>query len=158
MVANKDWGPLLWRLLHGMAECVGNQATPLLATDEVNELIFCLRDLEMIMPCAKCRAHYRTWRKDHPLETLAPLRGPAFREAVRLWLYQLHENVNKDREVDSTVTLEDCPGLYRDLPIRELWLQYNQLMQTTLHMRLVNGSALQNFGRHFTLFRKLVGR
>lgn len=158
MVANKDWGPLLWRLVHGMAEATGNQTTAILATDEANELIFCLRDLEHIMPCAMCRAHYKAWRKEHPLETLSGLRGPAFREAVRSWLYNLHENVNQQREIVSGIALEDCETLYKQIAIRDLWIDYGKLIQGSLYTRQVNGSALQNFGRHFTLFRKLVGR
>jgi hypothetical protein len=158
MVANRDWGPLLWRILHGMAEYTGKQGTALLATDEVNEMIFCLRDLEHIMPCPMCRSHYRAWRKDHPLEQIAALRGSAFREAVRLWLYNLHENVNRQRDVVSNITISDCETLYMNIPIRDIWIEYGKIIQGSLYTRQVSLSALQNFTRHFTLFRKLVGK
>lgn len=155
---NKEWGPILWRLLHGMAECVGTPKAHLIANDEVHELILCLRDIETIMPCAMCRSHYRAWRKDHPLEAMANLRGVPLREAIRSWLFKLHENVNQRRGVASGLTLEDMPRLYGSVPIRDVWLEYTKHIQGTLDIRQVSVAALQNFGRHFTLFRKLVSR
>ncbi len=50
-MSSRPWGPPLWKILHGIAEALGNQTIPMLATDEAHEIVFLLRDVEKIMPC-----------------------------------------------------------------------------------------------------------
>lgn len=112
-MSSKPWGPPLWKLLHGIAETLGNQSVPMLATDEAHEIVFLLRDVEKIMPCQLCRNHYHEWRKNNPLEEIDKLRGPMLKEGVREWLYNLHENVNRSRGIESGLTLEQIPEIGR---------------------------------------------
>ena len=154
----RDWGPPLWKVLHGITESLGNQKVSILSTDEANEMIFLLRDVEKIMPCALCRNHYHAWRKEHPLEQLATLRGPALREGVRKWLYNLHEQVNQDKKIESGITLEQIPDIYRQVDIRTEWGIFFQKMKASTEVGLVSQSVLENFHRHLGILRKLLGR
>lgn len=154
----REWGTPLWKILHSITESLGNQKNAMLAADEAHEMVFLLRDLEKVMPCQLCRQHYNAWRKDHPLEQLAVLRGPTLREAVRKWLYELHENVNKDRKIVSNVTLEQIPDLYKQIDIRTEWGRFFELMKSSTEVGLVSQLVLQNFHRHLGILRKLLGR
>jgi hypothetical protein len=154
----REWGNPLWKVLHSITESLGNQKIAILANDEANEIVFLLRDVEKIMPCALCRNHYHEWRRDHPLEQLAALRGVALREAVRKWLYDLHENVNKSRKIESGITLEQIPDLYKQIDIRTEWGKFFELMKVTTEVGLVSQTVLQNFHRHLGILRKLLGR
>lgn len=154
----REWGPPLWRLLHGITESLGNQKNSLMATDEAHEIVFLLRDVEKIMPCALCRNHYNAWRKSHPLEQIAQLRGPALRDAVRTWLFELHENVNQDRKISSGITLDQIPALYKGVDIRTEWAKFFELIKASTEIGLVSQTILQNFHRHLGVLRKLLGR
>ena len=154
----REWGNHLWKVLHSITESLGNQKIAMLASDEANEMVFLLRDVEKIMPCALCRNHYHEWRRDHPLEQLATLRGVALREGVRKWLYDLHENVNKSRKIESNITLEQIPDLYKQIDIRTEWGKFFELMKGSTEAGLVSQTVLQNFHRHLGILRKLLGR
>jgi hypothetical protein len=154
----REWGNPLWKILHSITESLGNQKNTILSADEAHEIVFLLRDLEKVMPCQLCRQHYNKWRKEHPLEKLSVLRGPALRDAVRKWLYELHENVNQDRKLESNITIEQLPELYKSVDIRTEWGKFFEQMKTSTEVGLVSQLVLQNFHRHLGILRKLLGR
>lgn len=157
-MSSKPWGPPLWRMLHGMAECLGNQAVPMLATDEAHEIVFLLRDVEKIMPCQLCRNHYHQWRKDHPLEEIDKLRGYMLKAGVRQWLFDLHEEVNRTRGIDSGLTVDQMEDLYKQTDLKEAWADFFTKVKQTTEVGTVSQSVLQNFHRRFGMLRKIVGR
>lgn len=145
-------------MLHGIAEALGNQPVPMLATDEAHEIVFLLRDVEKIMPCQLCRTHYRAWRKDHPLEELDRLRGYMLKTGVRQWLYDLHENVNRSRGVESSLTIEQMEEMYKQTDLKEAWAEFFTKVKLTTEVGLVSQTALQDFHRRYGMLRKLVGK
>jgi hypothetical protein len=157
-MSSKPWGPPLWKLLHGIAECLGNQPVAMLATDEAHEIVFILRDVEKIMPCQLCRNHYREWRKNHPLEEIDKLRGPMLKEGVREWLYNLHEIVNKTRGIESGILLDQIPELYKQVNFKEAWGDFYIQIKSSTEIGLVSQTVLQAFHRRFGMLRKLVGK
>jgi hypothetical protein len=157
-MSSKPWGPPLWKLLHGIAEALGNQPVAMLATDEAHEIVFILRDVEKIMPCQLCRNHYHEWRKNHPLEEIDKLRGPLLKEGVREWLYNLHENVNKTRGIESGILLEQIPELYKQVNFKEAWGDFYTQIKSSTEIGLVSQTVLQAFHRRFGMLRKLVGK
>jgi hypothetical protein len=157
-MSGKTWGPPLWKLLHGITEALGNQSVAMLATDEAHEIVFLLRDVEKIMPCQLCKNHYHKYRKDHPIEEIDRLRGPMLREGVRKWLFDLHEEVNRDRGVESGITLEQIPDLYKQVDFKETWGEFLTKIKASTEVGLVSQTVLQNFHRRFGMLRKLVGK
>ncbi len=158
MPSNKDWGHPLWQLLHGLAEYIGNQYIPMMAADEAHEIVFILKDIEKIMPCALCRAHYQTYRKTHSIDVFQQMRGYQLREAVRKWLYNLHEEVNTSREIQSNITLEMLPELYKSVDIKAQWGDFFQKIKLSTEVGLVSQRTLENFHRHLGILRKLLGK
>ncbi len=157
-MSSKPWGPPLWRMLHGIAEALGNQPVPMLATDEAHEIVFLLRDVEKIMPCQLCRGHYRQWRKDHPLEELDKLRGYMLKTGVRKWLYDCHENVNRSRGQESQISLDQMEMMYTSIDLQKEWAEFYTQIKLSTEIGLVSQSVLQAFHRRFGMLRKLVGR
>lgn len=158
MPTKREWGPPLWKILHGITESLGNQAMPLLSTDEAHEIVFILRDVDKIMPCALCRNHYNAWRKTHPIERLDRLRGPMLRDAVRNWLFELHEDVNARNETPSGLCEDQIHDLYAGVDIRTEWGTFLTTIKQSTEVGLVSQTALTNFHRHLGILRKLVGR
>jgi hypothetical protein len=157
-MSSKPWGPPLWKILHGIAEALGTQTIPMLATDEAHEIVFLLRDVEKIMPCQLCRTHYREWRKNHPLEDIDKLRGHMLKTGVRQWLFDLHENVNRSRNIESGLTVEQMPDLYGSVDFKEAWGEFFTKVKLNTEVGLVSQSVLQNFHRRLGMLRKLVGK
>jgi len=157
-MSSKPWGPTLWKLLHGIAEALGNQPVAMLATDEAHEIVFLLRDVEKIMPCQLCRTHYHAYRKDHPLEDIDRLRGFMLKTGVREWLYNLHQEVNQSRGIESTITLEEIPEVYKNVNFKEAWGEFYTQIKSSTEIGLVSQTVLQNFHRRFGMLRKLVGK
>jgi hypothetical protein len=158
MPGKREWGPPLWKLLHGLTESLGNQTVAILSTDEAHEIVFLLRDLDKIMPCALCRNHYIAWRKTHPIETLGRLRGPMLRDGVRKYLYDLHQDVNERNSVQCEIKEEDLHELYKTIDIRAQWAEFLTKIKLSTEVGLVSQTALTNFHRHLGLLRKLIGR
>ena len=118
MVSPQEWGPQAWELLHGIAERVGKHDRPTMIRDEQNSLRLTLRNFWSLMPCQKCQSHYRSYLQKHPPELFLNLNGEWLREALREWLYKLHEDVNNRREVNPSVQLEDLPERYGSVDLR----------------------------------------
>lgn len=109
MVNTQEWGPPLWRVLHTWAERLGRQTIPIMAADERRAWVNFLRTIEAVMPCAKCRLHFKAWRLKHPYERF--LTAYDIRSEAREWLWSLHEEVNAEKGATG-LALEDLPVLY----------------------------------------------
>ncbi len=157
MAQNKEWGPLFWAVLHTAAEQLGKPRAPINQTDEVNTWMLLLKSVEGAMPCQMCRDHYHTWLGSHPVSAFTSLRGQTLREAARKWLYELHEDVNRRREVVSGISIEQLPSLYGSLSgfqgkvealvaALKLGVQYGR----------VKMEGTYSFRKHLHYFRKIT--
>ena len=157
LTQNGIWGPLLWRILHILAEQVGKPKHPITQTDEVQKWIQFMKSVEATMPCALCRGHYKEWISKHPLNELALLRGQAFREATRKYVWQLHENVNTDRNISSGISLEACKELYGSCDTLQSTIdKFAQFIQEIISSGKFKGEGFTEFRKQLTLLRKLA--
>lgn len=151
------WGPVLWSILHTAAEHLGAVRHPLIQTDETNRWIFLLKSLEDAMPCKLCRKHYGEWIKHNPISQFTPLRGEALRERARKWVYELHENVNRSRNVTSGILLENIPTMYGSLENYQLHIeQFVALSKEAVQQGLVKAEGTWQFRNHLHYLRKLT--
>jgi hypothetical protein len=150
------WGPLLWRLLHTIAEKLGTTKPDLLAADEAREVVFLLKGIEVIMPCEKCRRHYHEYRIKNPYDVFAQRRGLGLKKGVKEWLYNLHETVNKRNGVDSRIQLEDIELMYKDVKIQDAWAPLNQVLTTSVSSGLILSENLKSFRRHLGLLMTVI--
>jgi|APCry1669191812_1035378.scaffolds.fasta_scaffold55325_1 hypothetical protein len=152
---NSEWGPVLWEILHGIAEKAGNTPHQFILDDQQREIIYVLRMLEAVMPCALCRKHYQEWKRLHPLEGLGS--GPGFFPAVREWLFSLHAAVNKSREVDVVFTHEMLHERYGNYVLKPKMLILEGLLKRAVRGGAVEFEAVKSFSRHlFTLIRLVL--
>ena len=82
----REWGPLLWTVMHSLAEIGGG--APIVA-DDWTELFVAL---QTSIPCPDCTVHYMAWLAAHP----PPTTGTA---DARIWLLDLHNDVNQRKGV-----------------------------------------------------------
>jgi hypothetical protein len=101
---NKEWGPLFWTVLHCLAEKAG-QAQPIFQIEELNAWLILLKQLQFIIPCTDCRAHYVAYYTNNPLSKKDILKN------VRIWLFNLHNSINI-RNNSPVFALEDLSKTY----------------------------------------------
>lgn len=153
-VTSKEvWGPPLWRLLHSLAERLGRQTIPLLATDEKRAWVNLLKAVGQVMPCLACRNHFREWSGRRPAERAV------VRDLAREWLWSLHNEVNRERNVTGPA-LELLPDLYGRRTSQELNDDYKKLLecfQTAVQQRMVPPEAFMTFKMRIVTLRQIVG-
>ncbi len=156
MPSNKDWGPHLWTVLHGFAEKLGRQTNDIMATDEAREMVLILRGVEHVMPCEKCRKHYKEYLKKNPVDDFANRRGEVLRQAIRQWLWKLHEAVN-ERNGAPSFPIEELTPKYQSAPIADSLKQLYIVLYKAIPEGLLPSEPFQSFRRHVSLLRTLVG-
>ena len=157
-----EWGPHVWTILHVCAEHTGAYTTEIMMMDQIRAFIKLLRDTEGILPCAMCRGHYRAWRLAHPLEEFLQYRGTPLKEAIRAWLWGLHESVNLRRELpeESRPALEAVPAMYESISTQELQQHITTLskvLQTAILYRQIDPVNVANWKRTLGVLRRFIG-
>lgn len=152
------WGVPLWKILHGTAEKIGYIQNSLMSQDEMREMLFLLNAVEAIMPCDLCRKHYKEWRAKHPISSWPEiLKGQPgeFRERMRRWLWELHENVNRSKGGEISLPFEKLPELYGSVELKKEYEEFRTILQTTSWVGKVQPQDIKVFTRHFTILIKL---
>jgi|688.fasta_scaffold714568_2 hypothetical protein len=110
------WGNALWRFLHGMCERTGREIkkTKGVVDEEKRVWNILLQAIGVGLPCPQCRLHYKEYMMRNSYMHCITLTGESRKEALRKWLWELHENVNlqTNKQPPSIVRLEDIPQMY----------------------------------------------
>ena len=98
------WGPSLWHSLHTIS--FNYPVNPTLK--QKREYLSFFKSLKNILPCKYCRINYVNNLKSVPL-TMATMKD---RETLSIWLYNLHEEINKMLGKRSNLTYDDVRARY----------------------------------------------
>lgn len=156
MPSNREWGPFLWTILHGLAEKLGRQPNEIMAADEAREMTLVLKGVELIMPCEKCRAHFHEYRLKNPIDGFSTKRGEHLRYTVREWLWRLHEAVN-ERNNAPRFSIEQLTPTYQSVNIAAAWTTLQTYLKTSVASGLILSENLKSFRRHLEFVRSLHG-
>ena len=108
-----DWGPILWKYLHCMAEKCGATNNAVMDADQANCLDTLLGTLHLILPCTECQAHAAAYVASHPAPQLKELHGAELRATVRNWLFEFHNHVRSTKGQPIMLrTPEECAATY----------------------------------------------
>ncbi len=89
---NEEWGPLLWLILHTLAEKAGKQTNPITLGDETRAWPLFVKTLVPIIPCPYCKEHFEHYLQSKPF-TL-PMDYYEWKTYIPLYFYDFHEAVN----------------------------------------------------------------
>jgi len=153
MSSPKVWGPPLWYILHTYTERLGNQTNEILSTDQCRAWVNFLKSVELTIPCARCRSHYKEWRIAHPIDTFMKYRGLLLREKAREWVWGLHDSVNKENGIVGP-PIEKLPEMYGTLNENLLKINIENCSNDfkKAMLQLMPG-AYQNFIKFLSLLR-----
>ena len=150
---NEVWGPILWNLLHGIAEHVGKGGNQ---TEESYSLIQLLKLTEKIIPCPTCKEHYKTWLTYHPPDMLKKISYENYSNWTRNFFWALHNEVNSDNKK------EIFPFTSLEKSYKNINLNYN-MKELDKHIKLHiqhNGLTIlpwQNWSNHFKKLQAIYG-
>ena len=91
---NCDWGPIIWNLLHGIADKYGKLMSPLFAIEEQLAWIKLLNETEKILPCKECKAHYKEYLTLHKPDILKTLPYGERGVWIQTFFFNLHNEIN----------------------------------------------------------------
>ena len=89
-----EWGPLLWTILHALAEKAGKPISQIYAEDERRAWIQFFKLTGDIIPCHVCKEHFQIYLKEHPVDELKNIPQSAIRDWVVTWFWEVHNWVN----------------------------------------------------------------
>jgi hypothetical protein len=89
---NNEWGPILWKIIHTLAERSGTIQNTYIQADERRAWSLFLKTLVTMIPCPYCKEHAQAYVLQHPFEL--PSEYYNIHEYVRTWFYNFHEAVN----------------------------------------------------------------
>ncbi len=101
--SDMEWGPAMWKLLHGLAERSGSTVTRNAQSDERNGWRLLAASLYFVIPCRECKSHFLQYTKAHPFPNVMTIPYGELRNAVRTWFWALHEDVNADKRGETEV-------------------------------------------------------
>ncbi len=108
-----EWGPILWKYLHCLAEKIGHTGNKIVDTDQANYFEQMLIHLPQIIPCQECQAHAATYISQNHVPGLKGLYGEDLRNAVRVWLFNFHNAVRVQKGQPIIVSsVEECIAHY----------------------------------------------
>jgi Erv1 / Alr family len=113
LLAPTEWGPILWRYLHCIAEKIGTSGNKIIDTDQANYTETLIIMLPQILPCTECQVHAATYLAANPLPSLKGMYGAELQMTVRVWLYHFHNAVraSKQQPID-IISVEECQATY----------------------------------------------
>ena len=150
---NITWGPLVWRILHGLAERSGKQTVVSLQNDERRLWLSMLKIMEQMLPCDTCRSHYASWTKTYPYASVSTIPYGTLRDFIRKWLFDLHNDVNS-RTGKEAFLFENLEDMYLQIPITASWKQLEPIINVAISL---NGISLMPWRKWLGFIRSLQG-
>jgi len=125
-----DWGPILWTILHGMAEKSGKS---IINADEVREWQKFIRLTGEMLPCDICRQHYIAYFKENPTSILSTIPFTQLHETIKKWFWTLHNDVNI-RNNKPIFTYDDLETRYGSVDLTDQLYRLTPVIKTAIQL------------------------
>lgn len=149
---NAEWGPILWEILHGIAECAGRAVLP---DDEVREWQKFVKLTGDILPCDKCRPHYAAYLKLHPATHFAKIPYSSLKTSVKTFFWELHNEVNTDNG-KPVFSYDDLPARYNKVNLQDLFWRLDPVMKKTIQLNGISLLKWTNWIHSFKMMRAIL--
>lgn len=131
----KSWGPSFWRILHTIAGQYPDQPS----TEEKTAMEQFLGSLVYLIPCDKCREHYKQYIHTNPPQTQTGT-------SLRQWILWLHNQINTSTRSGKSWTMAELEAQYPPKTQVEAWLQ---LQESEIKSRMASDPVFaQNIQRY----------
>ena len=151
-----EWGPLLWTLLHGLAEKSGRPTSPMFAEDERRAWIHFFKETSEIIPCHICKEHFRLYLKEHPVDQLKNIPIQGIHEWIRSWFWEVHEWVNMTLEKPS-FPKDQLKGAYANVNLRVILRQLEAPLKKAITLSGTQYIKFKEWKSRYLLLLSILG-
>ena len=148
-----DWGPILWTLLHGLAEKAGRASLP---ADEVREWQRLLKLTADMLPCDRCRVHFSSFLKANPSTALTTLPYNQLRIWIRSWLFTLHNEVNVATNKPE-YAFDLLADTYKDVNFQDLMWRLEPVIKKAIQLNGISLMKWQTWLHSFKMMKSILG-
>ena len=151
------WGPILWKILHSVAERVGSTSFVLYQSDERRLLVSLFKAVGKMIPCPTCKEHYNAYSKENDLEV--PLKTISYfymKDYIRKWVWDLHNWVNQSNGKPE-FPFDQVTPTYKSINIRNAIKELKAPMELAIRLSGNQILGYQEFSKHLTMLLSLYG-
>jgi len=153
---NCEWGPILWKILHGLADKYGRLMYPLFSKEQDISWLKLIEQTQYILPCKECRAHYKTYYTSNSPSVLKGL--PSDQQAlwVQNYFFNLHNEVNlrNDKPLFNFIDLHDT---YKSVNYTFEIKHFEKLLKIVFQYNEVSLLAWLNWLKTFRTLANIYG-
>ena len=91
---NCEWGPIIWRIIHGISLKYGNLMSPTYAKEQITFWINFIKQTLNILPCKECKEHYKQYLTKHNPNIIKTLSSEQQKLWVQNFFFNLHNEIN----------------------------------------------------------------
>ena len=151
--SNAAWGPILWSILHGLAEKAGQASLPV---DEVREWQTFLKATGEMLPCDECRAHYLQYTKLNPLTLLTLVPYSSLKTSVKTWLWQLHADIRTEYG-KPVLPYDELEATYGSVNLQDLFWRLEPVIKKTIDIKGMGLMKWITWNNRFKMLRSTLG-
>ena len=151
-----EWGPLLWCLLHGLAERAGSPTTPMFLEDERRAWLNIFKETGEMIPCPTCKSHYQEYLKANPVIALKSLPHSERKDWVRRWFWKLHNSVNS-RLGKPEFSYDNLLTSYKSVKFHEWLTRLDAPIRTAIKLTGTQLIKYTEWKRRFTMMLSIFG-
>ena len=151
---NEEWGPLLWLLLHTLAEKAGKQDNLITKGDEQRAWPLFVKELPTIIPCPYCKDHCQEYLRTNPFQL--PNDYYEWRTYIPHYFYTFHESVNA-RIGKPSFPESDLKQKYGNVgPMKMTLDTFENVIQRAIKMGGVSLLAWKAWLKQFNMLRAAI--
>lgn len=154
---NDQWGPVLWKVLHALAEHAGQtfQKTAAVRADERRQWENLISMLPKMIPCDKCRAHCAEYLAAVPFD-LKSVPDDELNDWMRTYFWEFHEHVNSGIGKPS-FPKDTLTATYRNVSIPATLKQLAPYIEVAIRLRGITLFPWQKFQGFVRMLVSLYG-
>ena len=148
-----DWGPILWTILHGLAERSGKAPLPI---DEVREWQKFIPLTADMMPCDKCRAHFKGFLSVNPITQIGTSPYAHVKQWTRSFFFTLHNEVNVENG-KSPFEYNQLEVVYGKVNFQDMFWRLEPVIKKAIELSGVPLMKWLNWKKSFQMLKAAIG-
>ena len=153
---NCEWGPILWRILHGLADKYGRLMSPLFLKEEEIGWYNLITDTLKILPCKECKTHYKTYLDSHNPGIIKTLPYDQQKVWVQRFFYELHQEINIDNNKPN-IDFDKLHDLYNNVNFQYEFKHFEKLLKIVFQYNEVTLFSWQKWIKSFRTLISIYG-
>lgn len=143
MANPKEWGPILWKIIHTCCEHLGNNTITLLQNDELNTYKKFINQIRFVLPCKICKIHYTKHLQQHKKD----ITYEELKIYAKQFFYDIHDSVNKEKNINS-ITFSSLENIYGNITkdeFNKLLNEFEKLFEKYKLYHFISSESIRDF-------------